>query len=62
MDMLPKEYKKMKALHSRAEKIGKPAFRKEMAKKMKKEKTYMGRPIEELEKEAGIGKYKGRYE
>ena len=23
--------------------------------------TYMGRPIEELKREAGIGKYKGRY-
>lgn len=32
MDMSPNEYKKMKALHSRAEKIGKPAFRKEIAK------------------------------
>lgn len=33
--------------------------KKNVAKKMK---TYFGRPIEELKREAGIGKYKGRYE
>ena len=29
--------------------------------KTSKPKTYMGRPIEELKREAGIGKYKDRY-
>lgn len=36
--------------------------KKEVAKKMKKEKYFMGRPKSELDKEQGIGKYKGRYE
>lgn len=32
-----------------------------VSKTNKKKLTYHGRPIEELNKEAGIGKYKDRY-
>jgi len=32
-----------------------------IAKKMKRERTYMGRPLRELDKEQGLGEFKNRY-
>jgi hypothetical protein len=37
------------------------SHREKMGSIKKENETYHGRPIEELKREAGIGKYKGRY-